>query len=628
MFDRSKYLAFDVETSGELPEYALQAYRHWSGQAWVTSAALAQWHGDEIHTRAKNMPESQHLRALLQQAITHKLTVVCWNAPFDISWLIAYGLYDEVMQVKWMDAMQLWKHFDVTPEYDTDSHKKKHYGLKEAVREFLPQYAGYEDDIDFHSTDPEQVSKRLQYNKDDVHHTLLLAEIFYNKLTDRQRRVADIEARANALVGRANLDGLVIHVPNTYALQARLADDGRTAMEALAEFGVTKTIISSPKKLATLLFDDWGLPVQKITTGEKSGAQSRSTDKETLHELALIDPRAKIVRTARESANNNTKFVEATLKALEYNEDGRVRPAAKIFGTYTGRMTYASKQGRNKDERQTGIALAQWKRGSDFRKLITVPKGFVLCETDAASQEFKLMACASGDEQMLSLCLPGEDAHAYMAASIAGKDYRTVQRLAAEDDPLAKSERLLGKVANLSCQYRTSAKKLRSVARVQYNVPMEQPEADLIHGMYRRTYTGVPQYWDRQIRTCRAQGYAETFAGRRVRLEGNWFGNNGWSLEGSAINFPIQGTGADMKYLALAVVKPYLMRHGCYFYYELHDGLFWLLPEDNWKTHALNIQQILNALPYEKAWGWTPPVPMTWDLKAGPTWGELKGVEP
>jgi DNA polymerase I-like protein with 3'-5' exonuclease and polymerase domains len=84
-------------------------------------------------------------------------------------------------------------------------------------------------------------------------------------------------------------------------------------LEKLAPHGVTEKIVRSPMQLGKLLFDDWKLPVLKENTGAKTGKVSRATDKEVLHELAFIDPRAKELRAYREALNNETKFAETPL---------------------------------------------------------------------------------------------------------------------------------------------------------------------------------------------------------------------------------------------------------------------------------------------------------------------------
>jgi hypothetical protein len=222
------------------------------------------------------------------------------------------------------------------------------------------------------------------------------------------------------------------------------------------------------------------------------------------------------------------------------------------------------------------------------------------------------MAIASNDPNMLKLCMPGQDAHAFMGNKI---------------DPNAadkKAARQLGKIANLSLGYRTSAKKLRTVARVQYNLPMQQPEADKIHAAYQEAYSNVPVFWKSQIAKVKRDKYVETYAGRRVSIIGDWDGNHSWSMGSTAINYRIQGTGADQKYLALAVLKPYLIQIGARFAWDLHDGIYLYVPDDKVKEAAAQIKLLLDNLPYESAWGFKSPIPLPWDCKAGKSWGELK----
>lgn len=632
MWDDSKCVAFDFETSGTLPEYALQPWRVAQGKAWVTSLATVRKVPNDLAVAGGLLTDVPPpylygmIQGFLQQAIDNGWTVVGWNVAFDIAWLIAYGFEQEVWQLKFLDGMLLWKHLTVEPEYDTVRHKKKSYSLKQAVREELPQFAGYEEDVAFHSTDPAELAKLQEYNVRDTMFTLRLTRTYYNLLAkDPQRlKAALIEADCLVDVAKANLIGMCVDVPTTQSLGNKLVEVADDMLLRLGPHGVTEKVVRSPKQLSTLLFETWGLPVLKQNTSKLTGNTTDSTDKEVLHELSFIDSRAAEIRLYREALGNKTKFVDAPLKSVEYNEDGKTHPLAMVFGTYTGRMTYASKQGKNKDERQIGFALHQMKRGKDFRSIIVPPLGYTLMEFDAAGQEFRWMAIASGDETMLELCQPGEDPHGFMGARIRHMDYRELVQKVHDGDKDAKDGRQLGKVANLSLQYRTSAKKLRVVARVQYNIPMELPESEKIHATYQSTYTKVPGYWRNQIALTKRLGYVETFAGRRVQVVGNWSGTQGWSMESTAINYRIQGTGGDQKYLALSVLKPYITRIGAIFAWELHDGIYLYVPDDMVERAATEIPYLLANLPYKKAWGFTPPIPLPWDCKFGDSWGTLK----
>jgi DNA polymerase I-like protein with 3'-5' exonuclease and polymerase domains len=211
-----------------------------------------------------------------------------------------------------------------------------------------------------------------------------------------------------------------------------------------------------------------------------------------------------------------------------------------------------------------------------------------------------------------------------MGAAIVSMDYQQMLAAVKAEDATAGQNRYLGKFANLSLQYRTSPRKLRVKARVDYDIPIELPEAQRIHATYKRTYPGVPVYWERQIALVKQLGYVETFGGNRINVVGDWNGGWGWSMGSTAINARIQGTGADQKHLAMALIKDYLRGIGGRMLFDLHDGLYLLIPTQHSYRACVDIKRILDNLPYKEAWGFTPPIPMPWDCKIGKAWGRLK----
>lgn len=282
---------------------------------------------------------------------------------------------------------------------------------------------------------------------------------------------------------------------------------------------------------------------------------------------------------------------------------------------------------------QTGIALHQWPRENLYRKQLKAPDGYLLVEHDFSGQEMRWMAEYSRDYTMLNIfssAPPNDDAHGYMGAALAHRDFYELLKCLQlpEEDPVfnqAKNDRYLGKFANLSLQYRTGAKKLRSKARIEYNLPMTMLEAKEVKATYERTFPGVPRYWETQIAKAKTQGFVETFSGKRYRFPADaWTKERTWSSESTSINWPIQAVGGSQKSLAMKYLKPFWQRTGGMFAWDLHDGLFQFYPEAIVETCALEAQQILNNLPYEKEWGFRPTIPFPVDVKIGPTWGELK----
>lgn len=625
-------LALDFETWGRLPEYALQPHRLRTGDAWVTSYAYAAEKDGTIKVGGRRQPTLTEVKDLLLACARSDIYIVCWNTPFDVAWLLAMGLREEVYACKWLDGMLLYRHMTSKPNYLPGAIKS--YNLKLAVETFLPEYAGYAKEVTFDPQTTEEWDDLVRYNKLDARLTLMLAQKFLAEMPKDVKRAALVEAECLPMVAEANLEGIVANLDNAAELSKKLADTTDYALVTLmltAGGAVSLEVLSSPAQLGDLLYKEWGLPVTRYTpTG------NFSTDKDALAELARTDERAKLIHQWREAANNRTKFAEAVLDSARYNGEtdpfeqrGIIRPSARVYATYTGRMTYSSKQGKGKSERPVGVALHQWKRGEEYRRSITVPEGCTLMEFDFAGQEFRWMAVESGDPTMLRLCQPGEDAHGFMGAKISSQEYRALVAAVKAGDPTAETQRRLGKVANLSLQYRTSAKRLQGVAFTQYGLDLTMPFCASIHATYLTTYQRVRPYWDRQIYRARTEGYVQTIAGRRVWLgKGiDWPQGRGdaWSYESTAINFPIQGVGADQKYLALKVLKDYLPSVGGRFYFELHDGLFIIVPDGQAEKAGREIKHLLSNLPYKEAWDWEPPIPFPVDGKMGKSWGDLKG---
>ena len=233
-----KIAAFDVETSGELREYALQPWRVRQGKAWLTSLAWV-WRQDGATQHDGGLsPSKVMIRQMLEWAIETEHTLVGWNVLFDLAWLYAYaddGITKLLDRVRFWDAMLLWRHLDIEPEYD---HKQgRSYSLKTAVPIFFPKHAGYEADIDYHGTDPEELKRLHEYNIKDCVFTLRLARKFWEQLSHAQQTVAITEAASFKMIARANLEGMLVDTVEAGNLSAVLK---QTAAAKLAKFGAAR----------------------------------------------------------------------------------------------------------------------------------------------------------------------------------------------------------------------------------------------------------------------------------------------------------------------------------------------------------------------------------------------------
>jgi DNA polymerase-1 len=141
---------------------------------------------------------------------------------------------------------------------------------------------------------------------------------------------------------------------------------------------------------------------------------------------------------------------------------------------------------------------------------------------------------------------------------------------------------------------------------------------------FKRMFPGVPDYWKRVCSDSKEKGYTETLSGRRYYLT-EW-NSHKWQTESSAINFPIQGFGGDMKYLAISEVFDKVPE--AVYGLDVHDANFYFMPEgpEGREIH-LEVFNVLQNLDYEEAWDCEIPIPLLWDGKNGPSWSELEILE-
>lgn len=172
---------------------------------------------------------------------------------------------------------------------------------------------------------------------------------------------------------------------------------------------------------------------------------------------------------------------------------------------------------------------------------------------------------------------------------------------------------------NLSFNYRISPAAARTKAKVDYNLDTTLQQVTEWKNTFTRAYSSIPQYWKLAPKIAQAQGYSKTKAGRRYKLS-HWR-DLSWSTSSSAINQPIQGSSADQKELALAVLITEMPDLEDRLMLELHDALHLSIPGEYSMGFLLKANKILDDIEYEKFWGYKPPVAFPWEGSLGPNEG-------
>ena len=355
------------------------------------------------------------------------------------------------------------------------------------------------------------------------------------------------------------------------------------ANKLLRELGINEAVVRSPAKLGKLLFTDWGLEPNSFTA---KGAPSTCADDLKYIALKSGDKRiAKLVQ-AKQALTIISKYVKGYSKAAEYLGDDTIHPSPRLFNGYTGRMTYSSKLFK---KHQVGIALHQLPRKAKIiKRAMVAPAGYKFLYMDFAAQELRVMAQFSRDKNMLEAFNAGKDLHAVMTESIYGTSYESVVAGNTDGIPIIVDQRNCGKLTNLSSMYRIGAKSLQAKFFTQYDKLINLREATHFLNSYKKAFRGIPRYWQTAIDLAKRTGYAASLSDRRFYLR-----PTDWKGESSAINMPIQGSGADLSELAIALLAKKFP--DMIFQIQVHDSMTWLIPEYH---DPLEVKDYMDNLDY------------------------------
>jgi len=346
------------------------------------------------------------------------------------------------------------------------------------------------------------------------------------------------------------------------------------------------------------VFGRWGFTPVSLTPGGKS-----STKADDLIVLAYQsgDPRLRKLLEVKQALTLLSKYIKVAHDALARTTDGYLYGSPRLFGTSSGRLTYSSE------------TLGQWKvsiaqhqiprKDKIIRRYLRPPPGAKLFETDAGAQESRIMGIWSGDPEIIRVFNTGIDFHTNMASHIYGRAYEELQRAVKNEDPIAIEQRQMGKLTDLSCNFRIGGAKLAKKALTEYDTYMTEMEGRMLTKTFNNLYNCVPRYWDAIINFAKQNGYTYTLAQRRwkVPVEMLTDGSEAWKVEGTVISHPIQGTGGEMFLAAISQVPEARMQT------SLHDGVFWVVDDQEEADH---IFQRMQQTPYQELWNLPSPLPI------------------
>lgn len=359
--------------------------------------------------------------------------------------------------------------------------------------------------------------------------------------------------------------------------------------------------IDSPKQLATVLFDQLGLPVIKKT---KTG---RSTDVYVLDELASQHRVPALVVEYRQCGKLKSTYTDALVREVN-PETGRVHTSFKQDVARTGRLSSKEPNLQN-----IPIRTAQGRR---IRQAFVPGRpGWKLLTADYSQIELRMLAHFCGDRTLADVFAADEDIHSAVAAQVYEVPLNEVD----------KDMRRRAKVINFGVIYGQSA---FGLAR---ELGISREDAESFIDAYFQKYTSVDEFMNEVLVNAHSKGYVSTVMRRRRSVEGvrnplkaaksnaaNARFRN--SAERIAINTVIQGSAADLIKLAMIRVQQRLESSrnlNASMLLQIHDELVFEVAPDSIESLAgLVREEMSNAIELR--------VPLKVDIEVGDNWGQTE----
>lgn len=606
--------------------YALEPWRVRQGKAEISSIAVCR--PDDSVIQIVNSGQADWVKEVydLLESLAGR-RVFCHNAVFDVAWNIVTlepnkfkPIPSAVSLIQWADTMLLVKWL-INGQLAEDS--RLSYSLKNLVETFLPEHPMTADFVAMKSkffAPGEDEQYWQERGNMDVIMTRALAEKFMILIPESMRTGLMTEWSCIVPIANSWINGIKIDVEKIEEVETDLVNK---MDEATSSLGVDGSVINSPKQLGKLLFEDWSLtPWSYTPTKTPSTAGDdlmwiqyglKSSDPGTAGKLGAV-------LAYKTNKTLKSKYIDTLKSAIEYTGDGHIYGAPKIFGTYTSRMTYSNTTVKNGPK--CSIALHQLPRkAKSVRSLMIAPEGYGVVEVDSSGQESRIMAIASKDDMLIKIFTDDLNFHAITGAAIIGMDYNEFMKRYKENDTYIIEQRQLGKLTNLSSNYRIGGKALAEKAFTTYDTYMTVNTGMFLVNTFARQYPGIPKFWSDAIKTARELGYTESFSGKRYKIC-KWGDNDRWMSESSAINFPIQASGSDQTEVAISVLGK--MFPDNFLSLQLHDGLFYYTQLDKIQDSMKSMTKTLDDIDYEAFWNREIPIPLPFEGVWGNDFGGVK----
>ena len=343
--------------------------------------------------------------------------------------------------------------------------------------------------------------------------------------------------------------------------------------------------IGSPKQLGDILFGEL-----KLASGKKTKTGAFVTSAQVLEGLDAEGYEiAGLVLDWRQYSKLVSTYTDALPRAVD-PKSGRIHTTFTMTSTATGRLS-------SNDPNLQNIPI-RTEEGYKIRKAFIAEQGSKIISADYSQIELRLLAHFADIGTLKDAFKYGHDIHAITASQIFNIPIEAVN----------STLRRQAKTINFGIIYGISAYGLARRLDISREVAAKYIENYFIQ------YPGIKEYMNKMIDYARKHGYIETYFGRKCYLLGINDKNQiiRGNSERGAINFPLQGTAADIIKKAMVKLPDIVSR---YMILQIHDELLFEVPNDE-------VNEAIKIIKKTMEQAVKLSVPVTVDVKSGDNWME------
>ena len=322
--------------------------------------------------------------------------------------------------------------------------------------------------------------------------------------------------------------------------------------------------IASPKQLATILFDEMGLPANK----------KRSTDADSLNDIIDNHPIIEKILNWRSVAKLAGTYTDTLPHQIE--SDGRIHTTYLQTSTNTGRLS-------SRDPNLQNIPV-KTEIGEEIRKCFVAPAGRVLIAADYSQIQLRLLADVANVKTFKDTFLSDADIHEQTARHIFNiPDTNIVPR----------DLRRAAKTVNFSIIYGISSFGLSGQLGISRTAAQE------IINSYMSGLPEIKNYIENIKHFASENACVYTPWGRRIELpEAKNPRMRAYAMR-AAVNAPIQGFEADLMRLAMVKIYNDIIvpnRDKIRLIMQVHDEMVFECDKNLADTFAMQIKQTMENI--------------------------------